>query len=46
MTTLATKISRSVSFQESPVLATARRLQRFVPGITSTGHRQASAAGC
>ena len=28
MTTLATKISRSVSFQESPALATARRLQR------------------
>tara|TARA_B100001093_G_C26455014_1_gene853946 strand:- start:80 stop:562 length:483 start_codon:yes stop_codon:yes gene_type:complete len=27
MTTLATKISRSVSFQESPALATARRLQ-------------------
>ena len=28
MTTLATKISRSVSFQESPALATARRLQQ------------------
>ena len=28
MTTLATKISRSVSFQESPALVTARRLQQ------------------